>query len=337
MVLVSQVWNGLDDTWDDVAEKVMGLLKITSPCLAIMKVLVMIHLRKPLVILREFIFDSRVNSGDKTYDEVEQEKLNQFGRSMFRAMFAFIAVEMLLLSIPNRTMASMFQMPSWGASTFLYYFFVSTLPLGLLPRLWSHLSYIGILVMGMRMKLGMLVHRYRLMMKVSNLDLNQYFGDMNRNLREAIAQQLYFLRQFHILANAIGKAFLLIHYYSIFSIGTIMFMGKHMGVNVFSAAFVVMSLALLLEYYVWCYIVQSIKEMATSIGDLIYEICASIPYSQSLHSEYVQLRTSLIIIWINNRNGYTVSCFGILRLSILAFVNLLDVAYTVLMFLINMT
>ncbi|XP_011493649.2 uncharacterized protein LOC23687386 [Aedes aegypti] len=335
-VLLSQVKEGLDDTWDDVANKLMGILKCSSSILASAKMLVMIHLREPLGILRNYVLDDRVNSGDKVYDEFEQRKLNQTARFMFRAMLGLLIAEMTLLSIPNQTMASMFRMPPWGASNYLYHFFVTTLPLGLLPRLLSHMSYVGILIMGMRMKLGMMAHRYQRMTSASDLDLDQYFEGVNRELRETFKQQVEFLGHFNTLAEAIGKTFLIIHYYSIFSIGTIIFMGKHMGVNVFSAAFVLMSLALLLEYYVWCYLVDSIHETAASIGDHIYEICAIMPYSREYHRKYIQLRTSFIIIWINNCNGYSVDCFGLLQLSIIAFVNLLDVAYTVLMFLINM-
>lgn len=71
------------------------------------------------------------------------------------------------------------------------------------------------------------------------------------------------------------------------------------------------------------------------MGEEIYEICVHIPHSRDHHSKYIQLRTSLIIIWINNSNGYTVNCFGLLNLSILTFVDMANITYSLLMFLIN--
>ncbi|XP_029709146.2 uncharacterized protein LOC115255306 [Aedes albopictus] len=139
-----------------------------------------------------------------------------------------------------------------------------------------------------------------------------------------------------MLANMVGTAFLLTHYYSLLNIGALVYMWHTMGFNGFSMVYLLTFIALLFEYYIWCRLVDSFQDVADSIGQLVYEICVYMPHSPDHHSEYRQLRTSLIIIWINNAKAYTVSCYGLLKVSTLAFVDMVDITYTVLMFLINM-
>ncbi|XP_062711048.1 uncharacterized protein LOC109417563 [Aedes albopictus] len=340
-MLALDVLSDFLERWDDNFVKVMALLKLTSICLSCLKTVAIVFLKEPIATLRTFILSQRINSGDEVFDALECRKLNETARTMLRCMLGLIVVEMILLSIPNQTMDNVFRMPpvllhiGETPSRIVHALFMCSLPVFLLPRLFSNIAYIGVLIMGMQMKLRMLAHRYRGMLNLTASNVESYLDRVDNDLRVTVNQQLEFVEQFNKLAYMVSTMFLITHYYSMFSIGAIIFMWQNMGFNGFSTVFLLTFLSLLLEYYVWCHLVDSFHDVASSMGEEIYEICVHIPHSRDHHSKYIQLRTSLIIIWINNSNGYTVNCFGLLNLSILTFVDMANITYSLLMFLIN--
>nr|XP_029709479.1 uncharacterized protein LOC109417563 [Aedes albopictus] len=303
-MLALDVLSDFLERWDDNFVKVMALLKLTSICLSCLKTVAIVFLKEPIATLRTFILSQRVNSGDEVFDALERRKLNETARTMLRCMLGLIVVEMILLSIPNQTMDNVFRMPpvllhiGETPSRIVHALFMCSLPVFLLPRLFSNIAYIGVLIMGMQMKLKMLAHRYRGMLNLTASNVENY------------------LERVDTLEPSFSC-------------------GKIWDSTDFPPFFLLTFLSLLLEYYVWCHLVDSFHDVASSMGEEIYEICVHIPHSRDHHSKYIQLRTSLIIIWINNSNGYTVNCFGLLNLSILTFVDMANITYSLLMFLIN--
>ncbi|XP_062551325.1 uncharacterized protein LOC134216467 [Armigeres subalbatus] len=342
-VLFLQIWNDLDNNWDDVSAKALSFLKIVVVCSSGFKVLALIVLKDPLSTIRNFLLDNRVNSGDKAFDQFEQINFNRSARKMVRLMFGLVSVETIILSIPNETMARVYAIPppmdkaGKLITNLLYQIFVSSIAFSLLPGLFSHLSCAGVLIMGMRMKLKMLEHRCNQLAKMSIVDEVNYFEIMSREVREFIRQQMEYTRHFNMLASIAGKMFLVVHYNAILGIALYIFLANSLGLNVFACAFIFMSLAWLLEYYIWCQLVDSLQEPAYSIAELMYVICVRMPHSHEHHSEYIQLRTTFMIIRMRNSKGYIVNCFGMVRICLLSFVSVVNMVFTVLTFLINIS
>nr|XP_029736243.1 uncharacterized protein LOC115271006 [Aedes albopictus] len=92
----------------------------------------------------------------------------------------------------------------------------------------------------------------------------------------------------------------------------------------------------LFEYFSLCYLVDSFQDEVDSIGQHIFEICARIPFRSERRSEYVQLRTTLMVMWINTRNGIHMDCVGLFEINTPKFLALLNIAYSVLTFLTQM-
>ncbi|XP_029736243.2 uncharacterized protein LOC115271006 [Aedes albopictus] len=92
----------------------------------------------------------------------------------------------------------------------------------------------------------------------------------------------------------------------------------------------------LFEYFSLCYLVDSFQDEVDSIGQHIFESCARIPFRSERRSEYVQLRTTLMIMWINTRNGIHMDCVGLFEINTPKFLALLNIAYSVLTFLTQM-
>ena len=63
--------------------------------------------------------------------------------------------------------------------------------------------------------------------------------------------------------------------------------------------------------------------------------CSQLPHSAECHSEYVQMRTTCMIIAQFAHRGVEFSCAGMFKISTVAFATLLNFCYSVLMFLIN--
>ncbi|KXJ79464.1 hypothetical protein RP20_CCG000712 [Aedes albopictus] len=343
IILILQVWSDTQEGWSDVTLKINSLLKITTIVMSCLKVLMINHFREPAQNLKNFILSQTVTSGFKSTDDLDRRKFNSIALRMLRAMFALLIADLILLSFPNQTMDNAFRMPPLllqhmgkFSLRILCSFFVCALPLVFVPRYFTHLSCMGILIMGMRMKLQMLAHRFRRITHLPVVNAKYNLEQINDELREILNQHMEYMGCFKMLANMVGTAFLLTHYYSLLNIGALVYMWHTMGFNGFSMVYLLTFIALLFEYYIWCRLVDSFQEVADSIGQLVYEICVYMPHNADHHSEYHQLRTSLIIIWINNAKAYTVSCYGLLKVSTLAFVDMVDITYTVLMFLINM-
>lgn len=65
------------------------------------------------------------------------------------------------------------------------------------------------------------------------------------------------------------------------------------------------------------------------------KLITGIPHVRMYHSEYVALRSSLMIMKIHTRQSLQFSCVGIFDISVEVFGDLLDIVYSLLTFLLN--
>ncbi|XP_062716667.1 uncharacterized protein LOC134292026 [Aedes albopictus] len=341
MLYVQQTINAIADRKENMPIFLLEVVKTTSIALISLKLLLMIHLRKPLDSVRSFINSDRVRSGDDAYDELVYGKFNRSGRRMIRVIFGLIGLEAVLMTFPCSTTRRVFRLPRqlMGAgknvASLVNFLYLGLLPVGMCPRFFTNLTSLGILLMGMRAKLKILAHRYQRMLAQSPLEETQYYKFMVLEVREIMDQQLEFSRHLKILKQMVGKAFSLVHYFSIYAIGTMFYVSKIMGLNTTAIMLVASTAWLLLEYYLWCQLVDSLKDEAESFGLNILEICCVMPFKRKYASYYIQLRTSLMISWISMRNGLSMNCLGLFEISTAAFVALLNIVYTVVTFLLN--
>ena len=147
------------------------------------------------------------------------------------------------------------------------------------------------------------------------------------------------------------------HYFSIFAIAALIYICFGIGMNFVTFLFGASVTFCLFEYFSLCYLVDSFQDEVSSpisnpffhysypffrnlqvdsIGQHIFEICARIPFRSERRSEYVQLRTTLMIMWINTHNGIHMDCVGLFEINAPKFLALLNIAYSVLTFLTQM-
>ncbi|EJY58102.1 AAEL017505-PA [Aedes aegypti] len=341
IVFILQFHQAMIDKQQNTASVVLQVIKLAAISVTILKLVVLIVLTNSIALVKIFVSSSHVKSGNDSFDKIEQMKLKQSSNIIMGVVYVLIIAETIFLSIPNKATEIAFSAPhalAWTnkyGSAIFQFLIISLLPIGTYPRFFSNITTTAILLLGMRMKLKMLAHRYERMLKLCCLEDDYYYDCLRRELKVALKQHMEYWRNLRIIKDLVGKMFFVVHYFAIFSIGALFYISKDIGLNFMSLAIVGTILFMLQEYYVWCYLIDLFQDEVASIGNIIFELSSQIPYVGRRHSEYVQIKTSLMIISINNGSGFKMSCCGLFRISTTGFVSLIDIVYSVLMFLIN--
>ncbi|KXJ72946.1 hypothetical protein RP20_CCG016854 [Aedes albopictus] len=323
-------------------QTIFMITKIVGVIAVLAKWLLLMFQKDSVCTVLNFITSKRVKSGDDAHDELAQKQFNRSACTMMRISFAMTAANAVLLFIPSEITEQALGMPPpltrYGKLATRLFYLTSTqlMFLGIVPKFLSNMVCIGMLIMGMRCKLEILAHRYKCVLSQPFVNPEIYFSRLEQDVREVLNQQMEYWRHFAILQTLVEKAFFIAHFYAMYSIGSCLFLSHKTGFNFLSGTLVSLSVAYVLKYYMWCYLVDSVQDVGDAIGDLIYEHCAQMPYSRKHHAQYVRMKSSLVIIWMNTRTGYSMSCMGMLEITTKTFVSFLNVVYSVTMFLINM-
>nr|XP_029722630.1 uncharacterized protein LOC115263535 [Aedes albopictus] len=341
LVFLLQEIHSLHSKKDDVALAVFEGLKLFIYFVSFSKMLVFAHLQKPIAAVRNFVVGNSVTSGNKDFDDLEQRKFNHYARATIKLSIGLMLVNVVAVSVPNTVTEKALGLPpllqGFGQpmSSILRCLAINCMPLGIVPRFFTNFTIVVTLLLGMRAKLRMLAHRYAQILIRSRTDADYTLERIDRDLRETLDQQLEYWRVLDDLKYLVGEMFFLVHYSSIFTVGAFLFVAQHTGMNIFSATLASGATFFLLEHYFQCRLVDTLQDEVGSICNVLYELCVKLPYSQINHSRYVQMRSSLMIISMNTSSGVSMSCFGIFRISTLAFVDLAHTAYLVLTFFIS--
>ncbi|KAL9696711.1 hypothetical protein quinque_016290 [Culex quinquefasciatus] len=139
----------------------------------------------------------------------------------------------------------------------------------------------------------------------------------------------------YLLQEMFAKLFFLIYYQSLIVVGAVLYLILKEDFSLCSVAIVFCVIIFILECYWWCYQIDTFESINESISESLLVQCSQLPYSTDCHSEYVQTRTSLMIIASCSRSSVSFSCFGMCQISMVVFASLMNTCYSVLMFLVN--
>lgn len=311
-------------------------------CFAILiKWLLLVFEKNSICTVLNFITNKKFNSGDEAYDELVQKEFNRSACTMMRIIYGMTAANGVTLLIPSEVTEQALGMPpplaNHGKLLKRFFYLTSTqlLCIGTVPKFLSNMACIGMLIMGMRCKLKILAHRYYRVLNQTSSSPDVYFSRMERDVRDLLNQQMEYWRHFAILQTLVEKAFFIAHFYAMYSLGTCFYLSHKTGFSFLSGTLVSLSVVYVFKHYLWCYLVDSLQDVGESIGDVIYEHCAQLPYCRKHHAQYMRMKSFLVIIWMNTRTGYTMSCMGMLEITTKTFVSFVNVVYSVMMFLIN--
>lgn len=200
IVFILQFINSIRVNGDNLTIVVWEALKFSVWFAAALKLLIYVIFRESIEEVRRFISSSRVTSGDKDYDALQQRKFNQHARTMIRLIFGFMFATYLFLSIPNPATEMALGLPpellvfGKGVTCFLYFFAVNFIPFAVYPRFLTNSTTFYTLLLGMRTKLNLLTHRYERILNQPILEASQYFNRMDRMLKEALEHHMQYWR-----------------------------------------------------------------------------------------------------------------------------------------------
>nr|XP_029732176.1 uncharacterized protein LOC109621528 [Aedes albopictus] len=342
MILIQTIY-ALKHQREDVYAVVIGITKAAAFIVSTLKLLLIKFYQKPIENLRHYITNGNITSGDEYSDKLELRKFNEKFRVLIFCILGLTVIDIVFLSIPNPATEMVFRLPSHLQPTNPYIsfafrlFFISLLPLDFVPKFFCCMATIGTLLMGMRTNFKMLSHRYGSILNQPFVIDGTDWRRMNRELKETLAQHVEFWRHLKVLKNLVGRSFFLVHFFSVLSIGALCYVCHGIGVNFLAFVIIATMAMFMLEYYLFCHFVDSLQDVADRIGDHIFEICALMPYRKTNHSQYQGFKTDLMIAWINTRHGLSMNCVGLFDISKFAFLRILNIAYTVLTFLIQLS
>lgn len=262
------------------------MLKFTGICACCLRSSCVAYFKKSFETFKNFIIYESTNSGDIVFDELERHKFQTHARLILQAVFGLIISDTILLSIPCTATRNLigfpvqFSVASEWASRVLQVLLVSSFPLATFSKFTSSMASNVILLLGMRAKLNIVAHRYRLILNRHLLKAEHSMERLDLEVRAALIQQIecwrwkcsysmqryeyhsdLYYRHFSIVKDTVGKTFIPVHYYSVYCIGSLLYVSQDMGINATSGVLVASVCFLLLEHYFTCRLIDSLRDV----------------------------------------------------------------------------
>nr|NP_001345702.1 odorant receptor 90 [Aedes aegypti] len=158
---------------------------------------------------------------------------------------------------------------------------------------------------------------------------------LDQQLRFQIDQHLLLTKNLMKLQLVISNLYFAIHYCAVLLIGVSIYLFLLEDSLAGRLIIVLAIVSFSFECYWWCNIAESFQIMNTALEEHILDLMVMVPYHVDHHSDYIQLRTTLMIFKINIRNSARFSCGGIFQLSKESFVQIVQRSYTLFAFLVN--
>ncbi|EDS32840.1 conserved hypothetical protein [Culex quinquefasciatus] len=296
----------------DQTSTIWSAISLLAMTLCYVKQLLLWRYRESINNLRTFITGSRFCSGNPSYDEALRSKFSRVSQQMVVAILALILLDEVFIAAPSSLRTRWFGIPQWfysygyGTALAIELAFYPFFALIWVSKLFCGSATVAIVLLGLRTELQI---------------LTQYYGRLTRNLQS--------------LQVLFEKIFFLIYYQSIIAAGAISYVIIRDEFSLCSVAVLTCMSISVLECYWWCHLVDTFQDVNETISRHLLNQCCQLPYSDDHHVDYVKMRTSLLIIAGRSRQSVGFSCCGIFKISTAMFANLLNICYSVLMFLVN--
>ncbi|XP_039453497.1 uncharacterized protein LOC120432370 [Culex pipiens pallens] len=342
--------------WTDFGSKdcfqLLDILRIlgaaTSICL--LKMQFMWTHNKQVKRMIDYVASKCNFSSDAKHDSSVREKYSTRARNTIRFVLGLIAVNQVLFSIPHPQQDKLYHFPllaflgtSW-IRQLVQIVYISTIPIIWYSKYFWCTGMIVVILMNLQGELKILVHKFSDVLEHmeqfesdNNLDRTQartlFWNQLNEDVKSALEQHVQFIKYFQSIQPILGVSFLLYYYFALATYASVLFFILNEPISfgtIFQATSVLGSV---LECYLICLLVDNFQEMNEEIQAIARDICIRMPHSQDYHSDYVQMRTTMMIILLSNNS--LISCAGVFDISVETFAGLINASYSYLTFLLS--
>nr|XP_029736371.1 uncharacterized protein LOC109402784 [Aedes albopictus] len=158
---------------------------------------------------------------------------------------------------------------------------------------------------------------------------------LKENLHFHVNQHLLLTENFAKIQQVIRYLYCVIHYSSMVLVAVAIYLvlleDTLTGMLISAVAVVFFTL----ECFWWCSVAEYFPSINASLEEHIANLSLAIPYHRHHHSDYIQLRTTLMVFKMNVRNSAVFSCAEMFQLSRASYLQIVQKSYALFTFMLN--
>ncbi|XP_062700095.1 uncharacterized protein LOC134284816 [Aedes albopictus] len=327
--------------WKHLVPIIWNFVEFFMMCTAICKSNIIQHHMKEILATQKFVNRRQAASGDSEEDSKARKVLFKIIQTLPGTLIWVIGTVVVLAAItigPDD--------PLFGQSQFFHRHLSGwkarivhiVLNSALFP-IWVGKTYcstilISCLLMGLKTELTIMSQRFSVLcdnFEHTNLEKFQ------ESLMVCLRQQNQILDQLIQLQSLVRYDFLVVYYGGLITIGSLIFIPTTDGLTIGSFILTLGITVFFIESFLWCWLVESFGNINDTIEEKIMDVIVMIPHDATRHSEYIRLRTQLMIMKIGTRFSAKFNCGGVFDITVEAVGKLLNITYSLVTFLLNFT
>ncbi|EJY58131.1 AAEL017236-PA [Aedes aegypti] len=282
-------------------------------------------------------------------NHVERIKFRSKVLILIRIMLVIVFTNQIIMLVPSEQRDRWFSFPSLsfviGHTFEVIMFFVYTATLSIIGGLkyWSCAATVTSVVMGLKVELIILVQQYEEILKNVQTKYeaglgngSEFWNDLTADIYKIFKKHQAITGNIQLIRPLLEAGFFVLYYCFLLTIGALLYVVMEGGISASSSIIALGGIGGLFECYWWTSMVDSMQETNELFGDCNFQLLANIGYDQQHRAEIKELQKSLMIFWITTSNPPPIKCMGMVSISILSVVNLVNNSYSMLTFLIEM-
>ncbi|XP_039442988.1 uncharacterized protein LOC120423293 isoform X1 [Culex pipiens pallens] len=173
-------------------------------------------------------------------------------------------------------------------------------------------------------------------LQTSKLTRKQFWDHLKSSIKVTMDQQTLVFCHLIKVKKMVELLYYATYFYAIGCIGSSFFLVLSQPMSILLFLHVATVIVICFECYQLSYQIDCLKEVFAATSGHAFSLCAQLPYAAGEHrKDYLEVRTTLMIIEICSRNVVCFRCFDIPDISVTVFVSMVKVSYSVLTFLLN--
>ncbi|XP_062710887.1 uncharacterized protein LOC109428109 [Aedes albopictus] len=302
------------------------------------------HYREGMRKIQNFFDGHYGNSGDYDFDVRMRQKANGITKRTFLAMLLLIYCDQLLIWIPNSAQARMFGIPErfsvlgFQMSRILQGMYLCSLVSFWGSRYFCCSSMTLPLLLDVQTELAIVAHGFE-MLRANALNSceshEMRWKYLEYMLKTTVKQHLRVLRHVDLMLPVVNNVYATVYYSNMGMVALAVFLAIRSGMTFMSFCLIITAVGFMIECYSWCFLIGLIQETMLQISSLTAQLAYLPQHSAEHHSQYVQWRTSLMIIQLNASQIDWFQCGHLFYISTESFGELCMIVYRFATFLLK--